>query len=403
MRVSRVCVAFLLAFSTNMRAQCLLDFDPTLVNVRLPNVIRISSTLAGWGLLIGSSQHGLWAAVPAHIVFGKEFRSSPHANPKVLAFTHGSEIGLEPCVNANTPRPIVQGVDLTFVCFKRPTNLLFWNDSVANSDPRVGETVRLLATQTRRELAPAFGTIKAAKSDLFQIEGQLGIEQQSGAPVSSPRGIVGIFIGHAGSTSEVLSLEAISTRAKQADVPVELTKSTGIVDCSVTREVCPIFEEVFSDIILNPIGKGQDVRLRQKSCETVSAGHYSVESPSKDLVCLPTMLFVPSTQAGKLTPAFRCVPNISASWVSGQSSLSCTFIDSANRSATCAGNLPGLAAILRIGFDVRAGESSVSGMLHHLGFDEAVTGQLRYFNDRIELEIRSTRLGLQPATYVRKR
>src|SRR5579862_4696570 len=151
----------------------------------------------GYGLVVGWQAGRAWIAVPAHVAFGVDrvrktlpatlqIRLAGDVNPRNLCPSNGELVN---------PRPPKFGVDLTFVCVIWDARPYFWT-GLAAASTRVNDPAALIPTSTQlRGLVTRAPSPEGTNADDFVEAAMAGEPSLSGAPVGSPRGVVGLYLG----------------------------------------------------------------------------------------------------------------------------------------------------------------------------------------------------------------
>ena len=171
----------------------------------LQNVVRIEAVddntpSKGYGMIVGRSGDLLWVATAAHVVFkpGWETEDDPEPLPSLSA----QWIGISG--RRRVVRAVMAGRnDVAFIAVDAPaadpaSNA--WAQRILNPAPTAGESVAIAATVQEIDLDPDRGRVPTGFSttDPSGVPGLAGEVGQSGAPVTSDRGVIGLFTAHAG-------------------------------------------------------------------------------------------------------------------------------------------------------------------------------------------------------------
>ena len=166
----------------------------------------------GYGLVIGRKGDDIWIITAAHVVFVDDFQ--PYPAPSISAI-----IGPPDCPTSAmaSDAPYKPGrTDVALLPLRVPlriANLLplpgnqpqacphdLWISGIISSRPVPGEELQFIGHGGRLEINPhsvKWTGVRAAAgpNDSMGVEGLATIEGDSGAPVASARGIVGLYIG----------------------------------------------------------------------------------------------------------------------------------------------------------------------------------------------------------------
>ena len=202
---------------------------------------------------------------------------------------------------------------------------------------------------TADQIVPSADVATLRKPDgtgFLAYDGFLGAQGQSGASVTTPRGVIGIFLEHGATEGKILSIAEIERRARQASVPYQLAP-TPIPDCRVSRSVCPVFDNE-SPRALKWIGTGRPQPLIAEGCVTLTGGKWSIWSADPTVICRTKDINVSGSGDGALKPTVTCIPDLGGMWASNTfGSFSCISSSDADWTE-CTGMLPEGRARLRI-------------------------------------------------------
>ncbi|MEA2325525.1 MAG: hypothetical protein QOE68_484 [Thermoanaerobaculia bacterium] len=372
------------------------------------NIALVSSPHGnGAGLVVGWTQGDgeAWIAVPAHVVFGDEL-------PKNAAsYATGLQVRLpndrkprELCMvsGGTNPRPPLQGVDLTFVCVEWLGSPLF-GSALPVREIHNGDELRLLRPNSGGD---ARGTVIGLADDGRGGDVQTsvkGVASESGTPVASPAGIIGLFLGPDPQVSgRVLSMRAIKDKAfGKSAVPWQLVESE-FFDCSHTRRVCVNVERGVTPpaIRLRNLFRDGEASLRTGGCVDLPEGKYETLS-SGSTACEPRTIRV-YAGAAPMQVKLECTPVLTGTWhTAGGDWLICN--DNTFGTANCSGLNSLQNGLLEAAFSANGTRVSVTGSFTSpLGTQRSATGTLMWTAGRLKGQIRTGDARPQPVELMRE-
>lgn len=247
--------------------------------------------ITGLGMIVGRSADAVWIATAKHVVFVEDqLLSSARVSPvKFLRakFRDGRAWEL-----AHPPMKTM--IDLAFFSVNVPFGQAgpdLWRENVETLEPAVGTIVRLAgmpgvitygASQARIAGTDVQGNVA--------IDNLVGAEGQSGAPVATSDGFVGIYVQSAG--SRVIPMSSIKREAALAGTPYMLLpaprKGSAVQLCLINESSAPSLPSV-SDT--------REARRPDKDgCVTTTSGPNRLVSPDIWTRCRPQLVEL-STQA----------------------------------------------------------------------------------------------------------
>ena len=296
------------------------DLRPIVLN----NVVMITSSQrngkpeVGYGLIVGRSGDMLWIATARHVVIWPPSPTSDkieHDPATFVDFLWGGQAAL-----ALAPRGAIdRDLDVAFIAVRSPLTATGsferWRTPVLRVAPAKDEEVRIGGSNKRSiELADETGRLLEAGDGehALALQGLVAYEGQSGAPLMSKFGVVGLLSssGPAGATQvNAIPIERVRSAAALLLVPWQLSPNE--VAGGPVVHVC-----------LRHLGTehpaltlGGTLRIAGDAtggCGDVSGGDVSVQSPDVDVRCTPDKFLVRDAAAGNL--AVRCDPRVSGLW-----------------------------------------------------------------------------------------
>jgi hypothetical protein len=363
--------------------------EESILRSRANNVVKITVPRAGYGLVIGHDNEGFWVAAPAHVVFGDTWRESGASNRPVqirAQLASGAEL-LHTCETSDKPRPILDAVDLTFFCLAEPASTVSLPayDAIAHTSPSIGEKIRLLAAPDVIGPTQAVAILRSIDNNgILSYDQFLGVQGQSGAGATTPRGIIGIFLAHGGARDEagnILSIAEIERRAHIAEVPYQLSKTT-TPDCKVTRTVCPRFDRATPSSV-KWIGAQFPQGVLAEGCIKLTGGTWQVLSGDIEYACKTRQINVPTSSLDTLHPLITCTPDLTGIWATnGYSYVTCNSFGDVDNFECVPLTLPGGNARLRL--TLQQDRFSVTGeLVSPDGSHRGLTGALRFEKGRL--------------------
>lgn len=247
--------------------------------------------ILGLGMIIGRTADFIWVATAKHVVFKEDhLLSSANASPvKSLRakFRNGTIWEV-----AHPPERTM--IDLAFFSLRVPRNEAgpdLWRENVEILNPAVGTEVRLAGLPKLIRYGGSGARIAGIDpAGNLEIENLNGVEGQSGAPVATNNGFVGIYVQSAG--SRVIPMSSIKQEAARAGRPYMLlpapAKATPV-------RLCLINEEGSRD--LPAVVDTREIRKPDKDgCVATTSGPARLRASNVWISCQPQQ-FELSTQA----------------------------------------------------------------------------------------------------------
>lgn len=319
----RICL--LLAVTSASAAP--LDLRPILLN----NVVLVTAAgpkgelQKGFGFIVARVDDLLWIATAGHVVMWP-----PSPTDDQIAYDTNAYVelygapGERKAISAPPKYDKTRNVDVAFFSIRSPRiqGRLFddWRTPVLRLTPSKGEAVQIAASVQRSiELAPEIGHIEQVPvgGDVLSVIGLVGTKGQSGAPVMSSAGIVGMHVatGFAGPTqAKVIPSALIRSIAIALQVPWQLTSNDAAPD------------ESFHHVCVRHLGSEQPpVRLgasaliaidKNGGCGDMNqGGELKVLSADFNVRCLPASVILGAAPNAEV--ALNCEPAVAGQWQQG--------------------------------------------------------------------------------------
>lgn len=359
------------------------------------NIALVSSPHGkGVGLVVGWTQppqSEAWVAVPAHVVFGSNM-------PKdVAAYANGLQVRLandreprELCKESGrtNPRAPQQGADLTFICVEWLGSPLF-SSVLPVRQIRNGDELRLLRANAGIDARGAVvGLVDDGRGGDVQASFK-GVASESGTPVASPAGIVGIYLGTDPEISaRVLSMARIKEKAfGRAAIPWQLMEYE-YFDCNRTRRTCVSIERGVTPptLRLRSLFREGEASVQPGGCVDLPEGKYDVVAGG-GTACEPQYLRIYSA-ATPMQVKLECAPVLTGTWhTAGGDWLICN--PNTLGTVNCSGLNSLGNGLLEAALSANGARISVTGSFTSpLGAQHPATGTLQWTAGRLKGEIR---------------
>lgn len=189
----------------------------------LNNVVSIRATVDGTsrigaGLIFGRSGETLWVATAAHVVSS----SSGTPSPPGAAYLEVKLKGDSRVWPISSPPELAFGFDLAFIGIRVPITVGgadMWRNNVEVDTVAPGTAVRIAARPGEIVYGEAGATV--AKTSALTFDALRGQEGQSGAPLATAKGFLGIYTKSAG--DRIILIRDIRLAASKAGRPWQLT------------------------------------------------------------------------------------------------------------------------------------------------------------------------------------
>lgn len=252
----------------------------------------------GYGLIVGRELEVLWVATAAHVVKRTPTNDNSADYVSATIYFYGSA---QPFRIAAEPR--WTNIDIVFLPVHAPlgANQLVDDWISAVIAPRVsnGDEASLLGSSADAiAIAPDKGRIQLASGlatpvqlpDVFNIQGLRGLEGQSGAPVATAQGIVGIYFasGVGGpSDAQVISIVSVKRLAEARSVRWELIENSGPSPVMTRLCIRHLTTERPAVMIGGQIAAPD---AAGSACVRLHAGTQAISSTDLDLSCSPSSI-----------------------------------------------------------------------------------------------------------------
>jgi hypothetical protein len=309
-QVLRTLCALVLWLSHAAQAQVGLgQSEPFATEQMLNNVVRVETDTGkgfGFGFIFGRFGDVLWIATAAHVIYPDRSRLPPQP-------VAGIRVQLRGLASWFTPAepPVLASHDVAFIGISAPlaqTATVFWRNNIQVDQPTVGHPLRIAATVGRIAYSP-IGTGKVvgtANAPLIAI--YMGQEGQSGAPVASPEGFVGMYQKSAG--ERVVPIATVRDEALKAGKPWQLSHAA-LLPVAVRLCLTPAARSAALPHINGPAGT---VQRDANNCVQTMSGMNILVSPQLGLLCDPSEVNLPRDPHQTL--AVRCYVDPSGVWMS---------------------------------------------------------------------------------------
>lgn len=277
---------------------------------------------AGYGLILGRQDKVLWVATAAHVLFppGAANLRSPSPLGTVTARWLSSDVSHG--IGGRVLFPL--GLkDVVFVPIDAPISQAFldtWLRSVLAHVPKPGERLwlagsgRTIAIEGDGFAIPPVATSASASgsSDHTGISAVHGQEGQSGSPIITTRGMVGLYLGLLDTgQGEVVSIASLMESARKLNVPWQLgyndaPDSTPARFCIVhTGPERPAVRLVHSELLTPDIA----------GCIEALRTTYRVDTQDSHILCEPENLDLSTSTAKSI--GLDCRVSIVGIWPTG--------------------------------------------------------------------------------------
>lgn len=240
----------------------------------LNNVVQIqvgnnNRSNPGLGFIFGRDGNIIWIATAAHVVFpdfGRPLVVELKPAPGITIQRRGDSRQWRP---TNDPE-VAFGGDIAFVAVDMPLETMapdMWREPVVVVGPEVGDAVRIAGMPSNIIYGDNVGRFIGYDSEgRMQIENLAGRPGQSGAPVATKNGFIGMYTSSAG--DRVIPIAVIKNAAVLAHRPWQLSMAPQI---PVSVRVClDVVGGDRSDISLN--GPAGIRRLDELGCVNTKSG-----------------------------------------------------------------------------------------------------------------------------------
>ena len=273
----------------------------------LNNVVRVETdTSRGFGFIFGRFGDVLWIATAAHVIYPDRSLVPPKPGTGIRVQFRGLASWFVPA----EPTALASH-DIAFIGVSAPlaqTATVFWRDNVQVDQPTLGQPLRIAATVGRI----AYSSIATGKvtgtANAPRIEIYTGQEGQSGAPVATPEGFVGMYQKSAG--ERVVTIATVRDEALKAGKPWQLTPAAPL---PVPVRLC-LTPAAGSTALPHINGPAGIVRRDAINCVQTMSGVNALVSPQPGVLCDPPQVNLPRDP--QQTLAVRCYVDPSGVWMS---------------------------------------------------------------------------------------
>lgn len=296
-QILRILCALVLCLSQAARGQLGLGQpEPFATEQMLNNVVRVETSTSkdfGFGFIFGRLGDVLWIATAAHVIFPDRSRTPPLP-------AEGIRVQLRGVPNWFVPAapPVPASHDIAFIAISAPQAPVFWRNNIQVDKLTLGQPLRIAGINGRIAYS-ASGTGKVvgtAHAPLIEI--YTGQEGQSGAPVTSPEGFVGMYQKSAG--DRVIPIATVRDEALKAGKPWQLSQAP-LLPVAVRLCLTPAGESTTLPHINGPAGT---VRRDADNCVQTMSGMNILVSPQQGVLCDPPQVNLPRDPLQTL--AVRC-------------------------------------------------------------------------------------------------
>lgn len=310
LQILRILCALNLFWMHAAHAQVGLDNpEPFAAEQMLNNVVHVETNMSqgfGFGFIFGRSGDVLWIATAAHIIFPDLSRVPPQPAAGIRVQLRGRGNWFMPA-----DPPVLASHDIAFIGISAPlaeAGAVIWRNNVQVDNPTLGQSLRIAAIVGQVGYSP-IGTGKVVGTfDAPKIEIYLGQEGQSGAPVASPEGFVGMYQRSAG--ERVVPIATVRDEAIKAGKPWQLSPAPQ-VPVAVRLCLTPAPGSAELPHINGPAGI---VQRDTNNCVQTMSGVNILVSSQPYVLCDPPNVNLPRDP--QQTLAVRCYVDPSGVWMS---------------------------------------------------------------------------------------
>lgn len=292
----------------------------------LDNVVLITASdnghaVHGVGFIFGRFGESLWVATAAHVVFPDYGSDKPRSDQHALPLITVTLRGVPAAWALDRPPEFGFGGDIAFLSVHVPPAQLGvdrWSEPVVAQDAGAGTAVRLAGEPHEIVFGADVATVEAATPAGVRIPEPLGQEGQSGAPVVSADGIVGMYT-NAGEY-KMIPIRTIAEAARKADRPWQLTAAPPVLG-----EVALCLTAAGGTGRLVVSNARAVVALDAQGCVRTLAGTNRISSREPWVRCEPGMLEL--TAGHRITQEVACVVDPAGQWQTHQDGfLTLTYV-----------------------------------------------------------------------------
>lgn len=265
----------------------------------------------GLGFIIGRSGRLIWIATAAHVVFPAYETKQPNLRLVPARVIRANRRGDSRSWSAAAPPDQGFGGDYAFVSFEMPfeeAGMDRWRERVAVYAPEIGETVVIAGRPSEIAYGDPGGRIVGRDADGAPIvEGLVGAPGQSGGPLVTPSGFVGMYVQSTG--QRFIPLAVIQEGARQAGRP------WGILEAEPTPlpvRLCVTARGRTESLRINgPLG----IRIPDaQGCITTLSGQHQFTLNTMGTICSPSTVIISRNPNQRLE--FVCSVDPNGIWIS---------------------------------------------------------------------------------------
>jgi hypothetical protein len=285
-------------------------------SIALSNVVRIEAptpsgqTERGYGLIISRDQDVLWVSTAEHIVRWKPaMKDGLDHSPRFTVRMNGRPGSFE---LADRPRWVTENTDLAFLPIRVPRNGLVenWREVVIAATTTPGESVALLGSaHDSLEVSTGGGRIGLVAGKVVDLD---GVAAQSGAPVATANGIIGLHLGsgvNGPKDTVIIPISDVERGARSKDVLWQLSENYSA--STYKTRVC--IKHVGSErprMILGAIPA--EVSGDPVQCGQAYAGPLTLMSEDQEVICSPRRVVLEEKPSQEVT--VNCGISIAGIW-----------------------------------------------------------------------------------------
>ena len=376
-----------------------------------PNIVEVRGGLgnskaeesSGVGFVVGWRNGEAWVAVPGHVLYEGERPPSdlePLTRSLEIRFGPNDTVRHLCAARPGLSNPVFPSLtaDMAFVCVEWNYLPLPWSTVTARS-LTVNTDVELRGLESAFKRDGRVLRIEKDGDDEFIVasfKGELGM---SGAPVASPAGLVGFYLGK-GAEARAVAITTVRRLAAAAQVPWNLTDAE-YYDCRHTVRVCLTADSALSPQMLtaatNTNNKGVAIPLN--GCRDLPESRYLLSDATKQFVCEPMVALVHDDGTNATNVRVVCEPDLSGIWTSSDGlRMDCLAVGTpAMRQAQCTG-LQGLGVGMLTASITRDGDRlAINGaFVDFSGGSRPTMGELIWKPGSLSGSLRVTGLGPIP-------
>lgn len=274
----------------------------------LNNVVRVETDKSqGFGFIFGRFGDVLWIATAGHVIFPELSLVPAQPAPGIRVQLRGLPNWF---VLAAAP-PNLASHDIAFIGISAPvsqTGAVLWRNNVEANELMVGQPLRIAGHRGQIVYSPG-GTGKiAGTARAPKIEIDIAQEGQSGAPVVSDWGFVGMYQKSAG--ERVVPISIVRDEAIKAGKPWQLSP---VPPPPVAVHLC-LTRAAGSAALPHINGAAGAVQRDANNCVDTMSGMNAVVPPQPGMVCDPSHVNLPRDP--QQTLVVRCYVDPSGIWAS---------------------------------------------------------------------------------------